>query len=75
MSAPPGDDDGSDSRIVLRLVQRGGNRLSGRQAQAVDRRVIQGDERHVAVDFVFSRHACLVLDCEEIKKYGRSDFS
>jgi hypothetical protein len=44
-------------RIRIGLCQGVGDAKTGLVTQAVDRRIVERDHRHVAVDFVFSCHA------------------
>ena len=66
-----GGELGLDGGIAVGLLDAGRDALPRGQAQAVDRRVVQGDHGHVAVDLVFSRHGRFPSD---EKKNGRSVF-
>ncbi len=65
------DDDGFDRCVVVGFFQTIGDADAGGQAQTVDGRVHQRDDRDITVDFVFSCHAGLPLR-EKLKKNDRS---
>jgi hypothetical protein len=75
--ARAGDHDRLHRRVVACLRQAIGNADAGGVAEAVDRRIRQGDDGDIAKHFVFSGHAAFLWDGRDRKttrteKHGRS---
>ena len=52
-----GQHNGHHSGVSQRLLHALGDALAGGQAQAIDRRVVEGDNGNIAVNLVVGSHA------------------